>query len=261
VVASLANLRQGTPNLEIDSSSPSVCILPQLTGTDCTSTSQAGWCYVAQPGACAGTGIVTSAAGIVPSGAFALVACGQAPPSTSPQGESAAPVGMPCTPSLELSASFAGFNPHEVTLDESDTCGGDVCLVNHFQGLTSCPYGQGSNGNAPPGATAACTVPGTSTPVTPDAPPFGQLVPPQCVDRQASDAVYCSCRCANAEGRTDDGAAYCACGTGYSCTQLVPGFEADDPRAGAYCIKAGTAYDPIWSCQGATCDPTLNNCP
>jgi hypothetical protein len=132
---------------------------------------------------------------------------------------------------------------------ESDnpTCGAtDVCLLNHFDGRTSCPYG------GPPGT---CTVPGTGAPVT-------VSVSPQCVDRRAADAVYCSCRCANIAGRTDDGASYCTCPDSFACTQLVTpiGQSSADDIAGAYCIKRGTAYDPLASCT-VHCDPASHPCP
>jgi hypothetical protein len=58
---------------------------------------------------------------------------------------------------------------------------------------------------------------------------------------------------------TDDGAEYCACPGGYACTQVVPGAQAGDPTAGAYCIEDDTAYDPNGVCT--FCDPTLADCP
>jgi hypothetical protein len=79
-------------------------------------------------------------------------------------------------------------------------------------------------------------------------------------DRQASATVYCSCRCANAAGSTNDGATYCPCPSGYSCTQVVPATQSGDPRAGAYCIKNGTVYAPNSACI-SLCNRTQNNCP
>jgi hypothetical protein len=246
--------------------SQAVCVLPQLASAEwvngsCAGSSNAGWCYLT--GAAAGSCpqiIVTSATGVPPSGALAVLACGETSPSVAPQGTSSAAVGTACTPSQESSATFAGFNYHELTLDENNpACGGDVCLVNHFQGLTSCPYGQQQDGGAPSDASAACTVPGSSMPVTPNSPTAGQEVEPECVDRQASATVYCSCRCSNTAGQTEDGATYCACPSGYTCTQVVPASQADDPRAGGYCIKSGTAYKaPACTAQ---CDATQNDCP
>jgi hypothetical protein len=171
--------------------------------------------------------------------------------ATSPQ----AAVGDPCIPFQEISPSFGGFNVNAVTLEEGNsTCGPKVCLVNHFQGRVSCPYGQ-----APPTSSGfpPCLVPGTSTPVMTGSP--RQTVEPQCLDRTASEAVYCSCRCANAAGKTDDGASYCTCPSGFSCTQVIPPLVSGDPNAGAYCITQGTAFDPYNNC-GNVCSPMLHPC-
>jgi hypothetical protein len=155
-------------------------------------------------------------------------------------------VGTPCVPSEELSPTFGGFSYQEVSIERSNAgCGRLMCLVDHFQGRTTCPYGE------QPGGSASCTVPGTSTPVTP---PRG-TVQPWCIDRLARDTVTCTCRCANADGRTDDGAQYCTCPGAMTCTQLItPGGPSD--LAGAYCIPQGHAYDPRNVCFGR-CDPQL----
>jgi hypothetical protein len=173
----------------------------------------------------------------------------------------AASVGTPCMPSDEYSATFSGFNVNKLTLDEGNpACGSMVCLVNHFQGRVSCPYGQAADGKGPTPASP-CTVPGSSAPVTPQGPArLGESVDSQCIDRSGTRAVYCSCRCANAEGKTDDGATYCACPSGFACTQVVPPLVSGDPSAGGYCIPEGTAFDPNKSCAN-TCSPTSNPCP
>ncbi|HWL89125.1 MAG TPA: hypothetical protein VNO21_25155 [Polyangiaceae bacterium] len=179
-------------------------------------------------------------------------------------------VGDPCRPEVEYQASFNGFDRNTVyTESKSYQCQTRLCLVNHFQGRVTCPYGQTGPGvaaaNAPPGE-GACTIPGTAkdsgtSEVTGGSQPdLGQTVVPQCVDRQADEAVYCSCRCANADGKTDDGANYCSCPDGFSCDQLVPslGAVSSQQLAGGYCVKANTRYDPLNAC-GATCDAT-NKC-
>jgi hypothetical protein len=167
-----------------------------------------------------------------------------------------AAVGTPCIPSPELSASFAGFQFNELTVDEGNAaCGNLVCLVNHLQGRTTCPYGQNSNGNGPPPA-AGCTVPGTGMPVTPNAGAMGQGVLPQCLGRTASTTVYCSCRCADENGNSDG--PFCTCPAGYSCTQVVPELVAGDPKAGAYCIVDGTEYDATFGCS--ECQPGFADC-
>ena len=250
----------------------SVCVLAQLPTSawvngSCATSSQPGWCYVTGAAAspCAQT-LAVSPSATVPMRASASLGCATPAPTGSFSGASVAtPLGAACTPSPELSATFAGFDLHTLVLDEGNpACGADVCLVNHFQGRTTCPYGQDANGNGPAGQPA-CSVPGTNTPVQPagqapvDAGGLGDSVSAQCTTRLPRRSVYCSCRCENAEGKTDDGAAYCACPTGFSCAQLIPLVQRGDPRAGGYCIANGTEYAPISPC--VPCDPALGDCP
>jgi hypothetical protein len=160
-------------------------------------------------------------------------------------------IGAQCTPSEESSSTFDGFTTADAVLDANNPgCGGGACLVNHFQGLTSCPYGQSAQG-APPAGQKACAA-GSGQPVS-------GAVEPWCVDRQPSAAVYCSCRCANADGRTDDGATYCDCPGSFTCTQVFSSLGPGDTTSGAYCIEDGTQFDPNVSCA-AQCDPTSGSC-
>jgi hypothetical protein len=165
-----------------------------------------------------------------------------------PDGEApnpSSPVGARCIPILEEDEQFTNFAFQEVTLEtQSKSCASGTCLVNHFQGRVTCPYGQTASGEAPDGSPG-CTTPGTCERVT-------GAVLPQCPGRTAADTVYCSCRCANVNGQTDDGASYCTCPETMSCVQLVSFFAAvdggPDPTSGAYCVKAGTEYDGSTSC-------------
>ncbi|MGA3122253.1 MAG: hypothetical protein ABSF69_15940 [Polyangiaceae bacterium] len=198
-------------------------------------------------------------------------------------------VGDPCTPGQEYTQSFLGFDEGEVSVEAlSFQCQTRLCLVNHFQGRVSCPYGQNANGTAIAGTLAtpecnqgggsggACCA-GINVPVTGTADGLGgpmsvsptpsagdtyvnsdemATVPPQCSSRLAADAVYCSCRCANVNGLTNDGYNYCTCPTGFECTQLVSsiGGNANQGLTGAYCIKSGSAYNPAVPCSA--CDPS-----
>jgi hypothetical protein len=175
-------------------------------------------------------------------------------------------VGDPCTPEQEYDPTFNGFAEQEVSTEgESFQCQTRLCLVNHFQGRVSCPYGQNSAGGKPgdtptgssgpfvPGspATAGCFTPGLLTPVTgplnssgmPVDPSAGKEVKPQCTDRTADKTVYCSCRCADING-TQNGGNFCKCPSGFTCTQLVSSLSAmsDQGLTGGYCIKQGTAF-------------------
>jgi len=192
-------------------------------------------------------------------------------------------VGDPCIPDEEYVVNFAGFSEQEVNVEsKSFQCRTRLCLANHFRGRASCPYGQGADGTSPAGLpmtdpnAMTCVIPGTNIPVTPElnpnpdggagipivpTPKAGDTVQAQCVDRTAALTVYCSCRCANVDGQTNDGANYCACPDGYACTQLVTSIGAGDTGlTGAYCIKNNTAYDPNSACA-ESCDPMTNTCP
>jgi hypothetical protein len=226
---------------------------------------------------------------ILLSGPVLVSTCGgttsKAAPGSSDSGtpDSGTPIsgafGGPCTPEEEFNPRFPAFDVHEVTVEaQSLECATHICLVNHFQGRVSCPYGQAVDGSPRQGATAECAdnnplsgrAPGCCTPGIPQAVtgPLSnnmpvdlttqQTVPGQCTQRTADKAVYCSCRCANVGGTTNDGATYCTCPGGYSCTQLPFDIGVNGPLSGAYCIKGGTQYDPNQSCTA--CDPAIGGC-
>lgn len=171
-------------------------------------------------------------------------------------------LGDPCMPAQERDPTFSSFTEREVSLEtDSPGCLTGVCLVNHFRGRVSCPYGQAADGSAPNGASSPCHAAGSVEPVT-GAPGdrVGARVLPQCADRTAEKAVYCSCRCANADGRTDDGSNYCPCSEGFECKALVARIGIrDDALAGSYCIKKGSAYAADSACS-ADCDPLTQKC-
>jgi hypothetical protein len=166
-------------------------------------------------------------------------------------------IGDPCTPEQEYDPAFAGFDEREVSTEgESFQCQTRLCLVNHFQGRVSCPYGQGWDTtkmqvSVNSGAAQTCTTPVgqkvtgpvASDGVTPIDPSVGYTVNPQCLDRTADKTVYCSCRCADING-SQSGGNFCTCPDGFTCTQLVSSLSAqsDQGLTGAYCIKNGTAF-------------------
>ncbi|HLK35670.1 MAG TPA: hypothetical protein VKU41_02885 [Polyangiaceae bacterium] len=177
-------------------------------------------------------------------------------------------VGDPCTPEAEYDKSFLGFDESEVEVEsKSFQCLTRLCLVNHFQGRVSCPYGQDTNGMPIPPASQGCLTPGVGTAVDGIDATGMQVdktkkaaVEPQCLLRTADKAVYCSCRCANVDGNQNDGAVYCTCPDGYDCTQLVSSIgTTSEGLTGGYCIKHGTLYDQTNPC-GGTCDPNAKNC-
>jgi hypothetical protein len=181
-------------------------------------------------------------------------------------------VGDPCTPEQEYDKSFLGFSQTEVSVEsKSFQCLTRLCLVNHFQGRVSCPYGQAADGSGNSPATH-CVTPGLGTAVDGrDStgalvdPVKKAFVPAECSARTASLAVYCSCRCADVNGKTSDGANYCTCPDGFTCTQLVQKLGAgvaggNEGLTGAYCVKNGAQYQSSACGPITLCDPKKANC-
>ena len=157
-------------------------------------------------------------------------------------------VGDPCTPEDEYSPTFSGFAISEVnTESRSFQCQSRLCLVNHFQGRVSCPYGQTA---ADVTGAARCPLPGGDEPVAVD-------VPPQLVERRTDQAVYCSCRCAG----PDANARYCECPDGFSCSKVVPELALGKAQLpGSYCIRAGSDYASARISTTRVCDRDAGNC-
>jgi hypothetical protein len=178
-----------------------------------------------------------------------VIACsgGSSSPSEPPPGRGE--LGAPCVPSDESQAGFNGFGVREINLEiGSAECASNLCLVNHFQGRTSCPYGQSAEQaqNDP-----ACFVPGTDEPVR-------VPVDPQLMARSGEHDVICSCRCAGPDELGD----YCRCSEGMECHQLI--LPTGDPRrdtyAGSYCMPAGTHYDDSRPLPADICTMAEMNC-
>ncbi|HVY30914.1 MAG TPA: hypothetical protein VHB79_30350 [Polyangiaceae bacterium] len=153
-------------------------------------------------------------------------------------------IGDPCVPEDEYQPTFSGFSVNEVnTESRSFQCQSRLCLVNHFQGRVSCPYGQRDG-------EGRCRLPGNDEAVT-------VAVPAQLAQRRADDSVYCSCRCAG----PDATARYCECPNGFSCTKVVPELSLGQAQLpGSYCIRAGSEYISANLDKTKLCDPQLANC-
>jgi hypothetical protein len=144
-----------------------------------------------------------------------------------------AALGESCLPPDELLGDFMGYSVSDVSVVKGTTeCASNVCLVNHFQGRVSCPYGQTDQEtlNDP-----QCFVPGTNLAVT-------VAVDAQLTQRRAEDAVICSCRC-DGPGPGE----FCECPGGMECAPLIDeiGLPGSESLAGSYCVPAGTVYDPV----------------
>lgn len=167
---------------------------------------------------------------------FVTVACGGEANSKN--------VGKACITADESNPTFAGFAESEVSVEASGRdCGAGVCLVNHFKGRVSCPYGQSDLELEDP----RCLLPGTSDPVL-------VPVPPQDSVRTAALAVTCSCRCAG-----PGAGPFCSCPIGAECAPVVEnlGLPGSEEVAGSYCIPEGARFTGR---EGPECSAVIQNC-
>ncbi|MES1172878.1 MAG: hypothetical protein ABUL62_01025 [Myxococcales bacterium] len=156
-------------------------------------------------------------------------------------------LGAPCVPADEWVSDFRGFSVNEVNIDDrAPQCETNFCIVNHFQGRATCPYGQVAD-------AGDCLVPDGSQPVT-------VSVDAQLVSRQANVAAVCSCRC---DG--DGPGPYCTCPESMQCEHLVDDLHLsnDSYLAGSYCIPKGSQYDSSMRdgplCVAPNCGPAHPN--
>jgi hypothetical protein len=206
-------------------------------------------------------------------GVFSVLALGGLPVACQSGG-----VGDPCIPEDEYKTEFAGFKVTEENIESrSFQCQTRICLVNHFQGRVSCPYGQAkpaAGGSATNGCQTntsaadskkeaeekakACCVPGTDTLI--EAEVCGQCAGDS--QRDAAQAVYCSCRCDVADGEPPDpNFNFCECPTGYSCEQIRPNVGLGDKQlTGKYCIKQDTKFVSEGTCGAVKGHFTASQC-
>jgi hypothetical protein len=157
---------------------------------------------------------------------------GGAPPSY-PLGRD---VGRPCLPASELSAEFRGYTLGSVALERAGECDAGVCLVNRFQGRVSCPYGTPGSDSV---LRARCYTPPRAGAQRAEVNP---PVLPQLIERPAADAVQCSCRCAESDGRRTAGQTYCECPAGSACEPVFESLGLTGSEAGSYCVR-GPAFN------------------
>ena len=160
-------------------------------------------------------------------------------------------IGDPCVPEDEYQQYFSGYSETEVNLESrSFQCETRLCLVNHFRGRVTCPYGQPELNMDPRPDWQKCHVPGTSG--------EGNLIKvtvnKQYTGRSPANSVYCSCRC----GGIDPEGRYCKCPTGFQCVPLLDYIErlGSKELAGSYCVKDGTDYEEGVTPKGTACTPT-----
>jgi len=141
-------------------------------------------------------------------------------------------LGAACLPEVESDPTMSGFVTPEVAIETgSASCDSGLCVVNHFQGRVSCPFGQGEADNTP---DQACFVPYSDEAVT--VPVRSQLT-----HRTAKQVATCSCQCAG----PGDGP-FCTCPSSMECLPLIAetGLPSSDAMAGSYCVRRSTEYNP-----------------
>jgi len=127
--------------------------------------------------------------------------------------------------------------------ERCDKANGEKCVESSLPGRFVCHKPNDcQQPNAAPASNAgkACCLPGTDTPVS--VPVCGQC--DRKANRDAEQAVYCSCRCGTADGAPEEpNFNFCTCPTGFTCSEIRPYIGLGDPLlTGKYCVKEGTAY-------------------
>ncbi|MCH2108580.1 MAG: hypothetical protein MK135_04580 [Polyangiaceae bacterium] len=142
--------------------------------------------------------------------------------------------------------------PFPITAKRTADCTADdlnLCNTCNPDAVQNCCPAEGIPGTAcdlgcMPGAikhSASCRVPDRDGSSLQDR--VAVKVNPQYEERQADDAVYCSCRCADANGDSEGGN-FCECPSGFSCRQLVDDLNlGKDQLAGGYCVRNGSEFD------------------
>lgn len=178
-----------------------------------------------------------------------VIACSGMTTSSGQPAPGSGELGAACVASPELDVNFNGFGVGAVNLDiGSNGCRSNLCLVNHFQGRASCPYGQSAEQAA---SDPACFIPGSDEAVR-------VPVDPQLMERAGENTAICSCRCAGPDEFGD----YCRCAEGMVCDGLI--LPTGDPRrdtyVGNYCIPDGTSYDQGDPPSASVCSIVEMNC-
>jgi hypothetical protein len=142
-----------------------------------------------------------------------------------PAGCQSGGIGDPCTPEEEYNPQFAGFKVTEENIESrSFQCETRICLVNHFQGRVSCPYGQDPIVEAAIPGRHACTPDNTSAcgngESCVEAAALAITCDPEKPDQGSGDCAGYGNNC-NPEGR------FCQCATTADCLGAGPNFICD----------------------------------
>ena len=125
-----------------------------------------------------------------------------------------APAGAPCTPDEEQMEYFRAIRDSSSTGAWRHRLRITHLPSYHFQGRTTCPYGQMTPTMGPDlPEDQYCHLAGAPA----DADHRVLRRQPACKSRRASRAVFCTCRCGGKEGDAN----YCSCPTGTHCVRDV----------------------------------------
>jgi hypothetical protein len=181
-------------------------------------------------------------------------------------------IGDKCTPEDEFKEGFAGFTLESAFIESrSFQCQTRLCLVNHFQGRTSCPNGQQAPKNCNPDSGNTCDAGETCKPAGVilndcDPTPCGGGVDPNNCNATGGKNKACGDRVCNRDGR------FCECQsgdcpTGYYCdakpkgsglcTTRVCTVPKSSPKSSEHCYVPGTEI-PIATAVCGQCDTNSN---
>lgn len=168
-------------------------------------------------------------------------------------------LGLTCTRQAadEQEPAFAGYSASEVNLAFSSIAHrvDDFCLIYHFQGRSSCPYGQTETEIATLPATdpARCRV--TTGDLSMTDQPVDVAVLPQLVDRPPEKTIYNSCACSG----TDASQKYCDCPSGMHCESQP---EHPQTKITGVCVRDDSVYDTAaragLECSKTDSDPSTD---
>jgi hypothetical protein len=188
-----------------------------------------------------------------------LPPCNPCDPSDPTCAEGACPAGLTCDPtnlfctcdsaqSPTFSIDGASYACAYSYLDPTCVPGGATPCKGLLQSYVchvpnAC---QSADATAAENQGKACCVPGTDAPVSVSV--CAQCAPD--AQRDAAGSVYCSCRCAVADGApAEPDFNFCTCPSGYTCSQIQSNLGLGNPELnGKYCIKDGSAFTSAITC-------------
>jgi hypothetical protein len=166
-----------------------------------------------------------------------LIGCGREPIE---EGGVFSKVGEPCFPREEAIDRFSGYAVSEMAVDflsaDYNVSVGPFCLVYHFQGRASCPYGQTNSDieTLEPADPARCRLPLDDGSMTTE--PVVAAVLPQLTERQAEKTIYYTCACSGNDKLRE----YCTCPKSMHCE---PQIASEQFSITGFCVRDDSVYN------------------